>query len=448
MQIKIRERQDQIDQELSALPELPFSNVFMIVVQHLGVFTGDIQRIMDGGSTHNGFHSSFSKLCDQFRETILSMKPKMTVSHPSDKGKIVVDLCDSDGEEAGSTTSVPTPKSQHAGVFGMNNIGKRVHPDLGMQTPSKRPRPTIGSFDGAHDTPAQLKQENLDSIPFRLTTPVRQTPIPEARDPNPFARILASHQKGQPTSMSIAKIRAKIEEHAKAGHPGVVSPMVYTELKLDSVSTWETPCLEILNTTIKMLRHAALESLHHVFAKWQQTQLYQQSMALLNDFFDKLAVSQKNALLHLCSLEANNDFTVNKAAMEMYKNEEAAGISKIRQEVRAREVIRMSGRQFKGEKAEEQRKAAEKQAEKELPQDPFTQELEVAAYVRGYYKTAALRFVDSVCLSIHGKLFHEVREQINFYLEEQLNIYEGGKLSILRAYSKHQLTCIRRRALS
>jgi hypothetical protein len=45
------------------------------------------------------------------------------------------------------------------------------------------------------------------------------------------------------------------------------------------------------------------------------------------------------------------------------------------------------------------RRAAEI-GDEQLGPDPFKLELEVAAYIRGYYMTAGLHFVDSVCLSV------------------------------------------------
>jgi hypothetical protein len=60
--------------------------------------------------------------------------------------------------------------------------------------------------------------------------------------------------------------------------------------------------------------------------------------------------------------------------------------------------------------------------EEQLGKDPFDLELRVADYIRGYYITAGLRFVDSVCLSMHGKLFKSIRDKIFFHLETVLGI--------------------------
>ena len=54
--------------------------------------------------------------------------------------------------------------------------------------------------------------------------------------------------------------------------------------------------------------------------------------------------------------------------------------------------------------------------------------MNIAAYVRGYYLTAAHRFVDSAALAVHSGLFHGIVEAIEAYLYESLGLrYESGE---------------------
>jgi hypothetical protein len=423
IELKIRQRQEEINQNLENLPELPSREVFMTVVQHLSVFTSDVQKILEGGSTHNAFHSHFSKICDQFRETVLDMKPSVTISHPSDKVDEIISI-DSDDDDTETRMSSPS----YMNGFGTGNSRKRFNADPMTPTPIKRPN--FGPSQGAGSPSGGLRQvsvkKEFGGVPLRLATPVPNAP--QSPDLNPFSDILKHHKDRSlnKTNTSLALIRRKIEEHTKAGLPGVVSPQVYTDLCLNSVQPWDKPCARLLVLTINMLRENADAALLNVFQKWSQTQLYKLSRELLAKFFDKLQETQKEALEALCDLEANNDFTVNKLALATYKMSEGNGIRKMRREHRAKMKVINDGRRFK---TDEQRKAAEKDAvEKgDLGPDPFEPELEVASYVRGYYKTAALRFVDSTCLSIHGKLFSDVRKKIPHYLENELQVYTGGK---------------------
>ena len=68
-----------------------------------------------------------------------------------------------------------------------------------------------------------------------------------------------------------------------------------------------------------------------------------------------------------------------------------------------------------------------------LGRDPFQNEIELAAYVRGYYKTASLRFADNICQTIQGNIFAKVQKEVRQQLlENRLGLNEGdGKLRSL-----------------
>jgi hypothetical protein len=116
-------------------------------------------------------------------------------------------------------------------------------------------------------------------------------------------------------------------------------------------------------------------------------------------------------------------------AWENYREEEGAILRRARKAVRARayvnkEITMRRRPPFRDENA--WKKAIADVKEDQLGKDPFETEIGVAAYVRGYYKTAALRFIDSVCLSIHGKLFRNARKEIFYFLEQQLGLDTGN----------------------
>lgn len=60
-----------------------------------------------------------------------------------------------------------------------------------------------------------------------------------------------------------------------------------------------------------------------------------------------------------------------------------------------------------------------------LGPDPFRLEIETAAYVRGYYKIAGLRFSENLCQGILGNLFRKIQQEIPFLLENYLELNTG-----------------------
>jgi hypothetical protein len=59
---------------------------------------------------------------------------------------------------------------------------------------------------------------------------------------------------------------------------------------------------------------------------------------------------------------------------------------------------------------------------KNLGPDPFEPELAVAGYIRGYYLTAANRFVDYVCIHVMSGLLPRVASVIDTYLQDKLGL--------------------------
>jgi hypothetical protein len=82
--------------------------------------------------------------------------------------------------------------------------------------------------------------------------------------------------------------------------------------------------------------------------------------------------------------------------------------------------------------ADEERQLRDKEAFKKtitddlLGPDQCAKELDVAAYIRGYYTTARTRFCDQVCANIHSRFFHVISEEISYFLETKFKLDEGG----------------------
>lgn len=395
-----------------------------MVLQHLSQFSANVQNLLDGGASYNEFQSSWAKLCAHFHETILETKPKIIVTDPSDSVLPEVINIDDDGDDDIDFSMSDSPSAGR----------KRMNEET--PTPSdKRPRfdPNIHQHDGTNGAP---RVNSTNGLPHRpgspnvTRTPTSRKPVLD-EDPNPFAMHLSICK----SITTIGEIRTRITRHSKTGVPGIVNDQVHSEMCMESVTPWEGPLELMVDITLKMLREQADQILLNVLSKWQQTQLFKQSRQHLSTFFNEFEKAQSADAAALYDLETYKLFTVNTLAWEKYREEEGAILRGARKAVRAKAYVNkelaMRRRQpFRDDNA--RRKAVAEVSDEKLGKDPFESEIEVAAYVRGYYKTAALRFVDSVCLSIHGKLFRNARKQIFYFLERQLGLDTGnGEFSIM-----------------
>jgi hypothetical protein len=84
------------------------------------------------------------------------------------------------------------------------------------------------------------------------------------------------------------------------------------------------------------------------------------------------------------------------------------------------------------------KKKIDKVKDKQLGANPFDLELRVAAYVRAYYVTTGIRFVNSVCLSVYSTLFKNIKDTVIYHLKSRLNIVGRDSKPLL--YSCPMLT--------
>jgi glycerol-3-phosphate cytidylyltransferase-like family protein len=225
------------------------------------------------------------------------------------------------------------------------------------------------------------------------------------------------------------------------------------------VDTWETPLEVFAQATFDLVRKQIETILHKHLKKYVQTELFRAAKAELTKFVDEHETEQRKAIQDIFQMERYKIFTVNKTASDANRQIEYQLLQKARRASRARAVaqskMRSDPKKYPLEMESEDRnrilkkKTAEVKDE-ELGADPFDQELQVAAYVRGYYLTAAIRFVDNVCLSIYAKFFRGIREKIFMHLENVLDIHsasEGMNVQFSLTFTLANPNLVRRRDL-
>lgn len=233
--------------------------------------------------------------------------------------------------------------------------------------------------------------------------------------------------------VDLAGIRTYIANHSYVGKPGLVNDKTPNEICLQSVNPWKLPLEGFMDETHEVLRKQITAILDKNLGVYKQTELYRAAMHHIHSFIDNHMEEQRKSLLELYRLETYELFTVNQASFLEQRARELKLLIDTRDIIRATAFSERqikSGRMpklspllsFEERKKEIKERAEEVIKQQQLPKDCFVSELEVAAYVRGYYTIAAQRFIDSICLSMNGKLFKNIKEKIWFYLEKELGI--------------------------
>lgn len=425
--MKVNQRKSAIINELNGLPELPNQNVQLHVSRLLHNFSQDVEKVMN--SDHNvsdtTFHGSWTKLSRQFQELILHNKPRITVSDPSDV--LCYEVIDLDNDD-GDPILEPVPDS--CKKRGFNQMAN----DEG-ESP----------FDRMPNTPLRFKSE----------TPIPQTPRQIAHPhQNPFKdTIFENHAHYGRGFTTIGEIRKQIQNHTYMGLPDMVNTPVYKYFCQKAVRKWKPPVHQLLLGVIGLLRAEIEKSADRILGPYRQTDLYKQSITHLREWIEELEKEQRNALDAIYELETYNPFTMNQEGIQKRKQIEKKDLLQVRHKVRAirfidKEIhcksIRFRTKEADGEKArlQEKMKLVDLVKPDQLIKDTFQNEIDVAAYIRGYYIVAANRFIDSICISINNHLFRQVKDNIEDLLETRLgtNCPTDGKKSPLN----FKLTCTKK----
>ncbi|PMD65465.1 uncharacterized protein K444DRAFT_519277 [Hyaloscypha bicolor E] len=408
---KVQQRTRDVDQQLSDCPDLPESDMLNIVTRLLAQVSNDVQNLVNGDlyDLPTSFQNEWTTLCDRFRDLILHIKPKVTVSHESDHAEVIELISDDDEPFRPSTPIRKRPAEQVQS------------PPAQRQRTSQSPH---SQYRVIQTPPTGIKRENglMQAPPLRLP----------ASNRNQFAgtpfQSVENLGKG---FTNLTEISKTILSNTRPGLPGLVNIKTYNDLCLQSVASWKFPLEIFINETLRMLRQQLENILKKRLGVYEQTQLYRTAGTYLQKFLDGHMEEQRKCLKELFELETYRSFTINRAAILENNTNELRNLQQIRRSVRARAFVEKQIRlgqkkrltdMTMEERSKEMNKRAAEIRDEQLGPDPFKLELEVAAYVRGYYMTAALRFVDSVCLSVHGKLFRSISQSIFYYLETQLGI--------------------------
>lgn len=420
---------DKINGQLSKLPELP-------VNVELEVQTG----VMEFGEHARSelrpaeFSKRFGALPDNFRDCLLEMKPKFTLKDASDSP--VVEISDDESDAGSATTGVMTPTSKR------RNMGPPT-------TPAKRQRmeqvANGNNHNGQNGNNGYIKpEEGRGSLPPRPSPAARRAQFPE-----PFAAF-SGVGRGFRT---LRQVRDEIKAKTRAGMPDIITEEVYNDLCREAIKPWDGPMKAFLDQIMRLLSNLLEAALKKSFDRLSKRLIYQESRKLLRGYLEEQRGETLVALAGVYRLETFGLFTINREAFHGCRSAEGILLTRYRHEMRMKAHGYSDGRapdpweSLTEEKRAQDKKRREADVVKIGP-DPFERELEVIAYVRGYYRLAALRFADSVALQITNGMIPQIQRQLPYYLDEKLGLRGPDAAKIYeRLMAEDEATATKRETL-
>lgn len=422
---KVAGRLEKVNNALKALPELP-ANIELEIEGSLMQFSESCRKGIDE------FVRESSSLPNSFRDCLLHIKPKFILKDRSDQPVVEISDDESDGASMTMTTTpTPTPKRRQY-------EGPQV-------TPSKRLR--LDRVNGSSNSHAPFIKPDEAASPVSAMSATPRARRPKL--PAPFAEY-SSLGSGFRT---LAQVKVEVQNKMKAGVPNVIPVDVYEDMALEAIRVWEQPMKKFLRETMMQLHQKLEVKLDQSLDRLRRRMIYRETAKHLKAFLHQQLQNAEEALDLMYKDETQQLLTFNFEAFNQYVKEESQQLRRFRHQMRYQAMFPdQSKTSLDWENmTPDQRLAEGKEREKEnakLGPDSFDRVIDVIAYVRGYYRLAALRFADTVAQLTLCRMIPTIRLRLDWELRNQLGI-RGADAAIMyqRLMEEDAATATKREAL-
>jgi len=389
---KVEARLVDINVDLEMLPDLP-ENPEVEIRRSLLNFNSEAKALLDGSELYNCLSA---RAKGTLRDGIMELKPKYIVNQ---------NLSPARPAGASPQPNGASPAGSHGRTRNFDQF--REDQPSGFRTP-KRPRASNG-----------VKAEDEGPTPTRQLFATPRHPA-------------AGRGAGMPRrAKTLAEVRELIVTKSNLGMPGLVSETVHKLLCAESVGRWGPPVAGFVRAVSEILRDRLDQILEESFHGLHGCLVFREGRRLVRRFVDDHAEGLRKTLDHLCRVEAGGTFTLDEDTLARHKANEKRVL------LHARHHWRWNGHQNVPEHeipvlkpwdklGPDDRVQAEAKMAKEaqkLGPDPYEPELDVCAFVRGYYLTAAARFVDHAVMYLITGIVPEMSEEVkHLYLDRKLGL--------------------------
>lgn len=400
---KVKVQLGKISRELEGLPDLP-RNTEHEVKKSLREFSEAARQSIEI------FRQKFNTLPSNFRDCVIGIHPKFMLRDISDTPTI--DLIDSDDDDTASVNTPTRPSKR-----------RNMAPP---ETPSKRAR---SSTPASQPGPVFKREESENGNTNGNTTP-GGTPAPQVQ--TKYAKPFDRYDNVGRGFRTLAQVRREMEEKARAGMPGRITPEVYSSLALEGLKPIELPMMTFLLETQKLIHKELNDALKGSFSGLQNRVIFQECRKHLKAFLHKHTEDTRIHMARCYRVETTQITTFDHESLKRFEEADHMTLTRYRHKQRMimygdvkalaekDKPVREWNSMSEAERdADTKRRAAEVQ---KIGTDRFAKEIEVISYVRGYYRLAAQRFVDNVIQSVFCLMIPTMKEELSVFLDEQLGL--------------------------
>ncbi|PSR78355.1 P-loop containing nucleoside triphosphate hydrolase protein [Coniella lustricola] len=413
---KLQSKLQSTQESLRKLPEMP-ANPEHEVRKSLLKFTTDFQNRLKS----KAFAASWSAIAVAFKTRIIDLYPRYRLMPDG----WVLNRSSSTGSDLESVISVNASPSLSI---------KRPRPmevDRDVQTPTAQRRRT------GH---APVKEEEANGPPL-FNSPGVPPGLASRAPPN-----------GRVPAKTLAQIRQLIRSEREAGKPGEIPYDVMESLCMEAVKPWTTHLQKFVEETMAHLRRELDTSLGESFKELKKRQVYTKAQKLTKEWLKNHQRRISEQLERNYRMETTKIYTLDDDSFNRHHVHESHMLKRNRHFYRMKQYNgdhtpgrledwdKMSTEARRKEEIEFQKEAAK------LGEDPYKDELDVAARVRGYYLTAAMRFIDVTAMHITCGLFPDLVNDIEQYLDNKMGLTQRTDPNVFAALMEEEQSTADKRA--
>lgn len=386
LNIKLKETRD----KLNRLPEMPI-NPEHEVRKSLLKFSTDFQLRLRS----KAFSAGWAKVAESFKIKILELKPRYRV------------MPDGFSIQRDNSAGV----SDRDSVFSANNS-----PSLSV----KRQRPIDLTSDVS--TPSAQRRRGENGL---VKTEENNTSFLF------HSGIMPAPANGRVASRTLGQIRNIIRSEREAGKPGEVPYDVIEFLCMEAVKPWIAPLNKFLDDTMDHLRRELKSSLDESFQQLKKRQVFRDAERHTRTWLDTHKTRIVDQLNRNYKMETAKIYTMDDCSFQRHRTYETYMLKRSRHFYRWKQYNNDPSPEkiedWEKMTADARRKEEERMQKEQskLGDDPYEVELGVASHVRGYYLTAAMRFIDIIAMHITSGLFPDLDADIDQYLEQKMGLMGG-----------------------
>lgn len=426
---KIKWHLEKVSKQLASLPELP-ANVELEIQTSLINFADSSRQRLDD------FTQSFNNLPTEFRKCLLHIKPKIVLKDKSDIP--VLEISDDESEAGSVAGSFTTPTGKRRGTSTVT-------------TPSKRAR--VSTVPNAANTGAQVNgggsfTSRVKPEEDRASLPPPHSPAKKQLLPEPFTEFTAIGRSFR----TLRQVHDEILSKTTAGMPNRIPDKIYQELAMEAVKPWCRPAEAYLKRTMHLLQLELDAALNKTFEGLKKRYVYTEARKHIKSCLDEHRAAAADALTRVYQKETTRLLTFNEDTFRAAEREEKDILTHFRHYIRMQAASLASTQHVPWETLTEEKRAQELRRREvemvKLGPDQFEREVEVVAYVRGYYRLAAQRFSDAVSQEMICIMIPQIRCQLPNYLEQKLGVRGPDAESVYeRLMAEDEATAARRENL-